>query len=138
MKYFLTPALLALIVSCNTNVCREDFAFKEKFYNTVNVIELFQGGSPVRAMYRYQAVECLEAITKHKSMVGKDGDTPYFYDYNEDLIKDIKLWNNWYQDNKCQMTLVKADSLIAAHSEMNGELDWPADILVVEGDTLSY
>lgn len=73
------------------------------------------------------AFGCLIAITGYEGRVDLFGEPIAIYTYREDLDKDLKIWKQWYEANKCSFTLEKADSLIARYREVIGdpELNWP-------------
>ncbi|QHT67567.1 hypothetical protein GXP67_13480 [Rhodocytophaga rosea] len=59
---------------------------------------------------------------------------PYFYPVPPEEIdyfyKDLMNWLDWYEDNKCKITINKADSIIFAYglNHLGDTLSWPTDV----------
>ncbi len=73
------------------------------------------------------AFECLIAVTGYEGRVDLFANTPATYRKDGEMDEDLKVWKQWYEDNKCSFTLEKADSLIERYKEVIGDPDltWP-------------
>jgi hypothetical protein len=125
-------------------ICNEDQALKKEFFNCIRVVEKIQKEGyfldtdyAESANCRAFSIECLAAITGYQGYVDKGNEPHYFYPYSDtiDYVDvDIKKWQEWYEDNKCTITMQTADSLIKKYSIDYGVpgLHWPisADSLV--------
>ncbi|WP_295913863.1 hypothetical protein [uncultured Alistipes sp.] len=123
---------LFLIVLClaffSCSECKEDSVFKTNFQNCLDIVDLVHyKGYYSDLGTRLHAFECLIAITGYEGSVDLFGEPVAIYTYREDLDKDLNIWKQWYEANKCSFTLAKADSLIARYREVIGdpELTWP-------------
>lgn len=127
--------LTVLCLNClSCSKCKEDKAFKAEFQNCLEIAYLVSGnGYYCDDGTRMNAFGCLMAITGYAGRVDLFANTPATYthysnDWDKDLEgEDLKIWKQWYEDNKCSFTLVRADSLIARYREVIGdpELTWP-------------
>ncbi|QHT69166.1 hypothetical protein GXP67_22245 [Rhodocytophaga rosea] len=84
--------------------------------------------------YLSNAYNCLHAITNIHRKVARSGGAPYFYPNGEEdsYFEDVDNWYSWYEQNKCTITVQKADSLIRAFSILDGnEYDWPLSIVEI-------
>lgn len=119
--------VLSTLFSCGSN-CKVDANFKNEFFNAINVVKEIQSkGGNYKYEYRVHSVEVLSAITGHKSLIYKDGDTPYFYFNTDDLNSDIKAWKLWYEENHCGFSIEDANVLIRKYDEeeLDFDLAWP-------------
>jgi hypothetical protein len=110
MKQVFLLALLA--VSCyNKDSCEVDTAFKKQFNENVN----FLISTESKGDFIYQTSEKIKAIYFLESTTGIKSQLywghVFGYQSSELLEEDIEKWKNWYDTNKCKMTIVKADSL---------------------------
>lgn len=128
--YFLTIIALIAFCSCKNN-CKEDLAFKEKFFHNIFLAEqlrhyndsihaLRDRGDTViidseQEFLRFEDVFegiGLNAIITGIDMPLQQEGGPLFYN-NTDSI--IAAWKNWYEENKCNMTMRKVDSIYFEH-----------------------
>lgn len=122
--------LTVFCCSCDTD-CNIDKEFKAEFDNCILLVErIHQKGYSSELVTRAYTFECLFAVTGYEGYVDKSNEPHCFYPYSDtiDYIKiDIQRWRKWYELNKCTMTMVKADSLIAKHAKEYGipDLNWP-------------
>jgi hypothetical protein len=109
---------ILLLYSCNNN-CKEDAAFKEKFFKNLSIIkEYIDYQDSISTLdfedrplsnKRINKIEndVLDGIHFNYAVtdisLGQPGYT------NVDSI--IVLWKDWYEQNKCNMTMQIADSL---------------------------
>jgi hypothetical protein len=144
MKTVYYPIILTLLlVSCK--ICKEDQSLKKEFFNCIHIVEKMQkedyfvkGGDHIENLQcRAFSIECLSAVTGYQGHVDKSTDPHYFYPYSdtiEYIDVDIKKWQEWYENYKCNVTKQMADSLIKKYSIDYGVpgLHWPisADSLV--------
>lgn len=115
-KYIL---FLVLLMACQPEPstvkdnCPIDYKFLAHFQNCIQVINIAQLGHSYDFIELSNAYESLRVITKVKTRASS-GDTPYVYaNPRADLLQDIIDWNNWYNNNKCSITLEKAEKIIA-------------------------
>lgn len=104
--------MLPLLFSCG-NKCKEDSVFKEKFFQNLSIVEEY---SNIAALIQQDKPYSLdEAFVEKLSYADKFnygvtgislGEEAYT---NVDSV--ISLWKDWYEQNKCYMTMQKADSL---------------------------
>ena len=109
--------ILLLISSCtfkSQSHCKIDSLFKNNFENCLKIasslnydFEDFAHHSDV-----YKAYACLRAITKVESLVINGGDISIHYAERDGLKKDLKNWEKWYEDNKCNYTNAMALELL--------------------------
>ena len=132
VKLFFVVVLCSSCLSCSK--CKEDKAFKAEFQNCLEIVYLVSGnGYCCDDRTRMHAFECLIAVTGYEGRVDLFANTPATYssypnNCDKDLEgEDLKIWQQWYEDNKCSFTLAKADSLIARYKDVIGdpELTWP-------------
>lgn len=110
---FLILVIQLLNIGC-TSDCSVDPVFKKKFNECLSLMEKAHTGE-----YRYvditqQAAIFLANVTEKTP---KDFQYDYgLYDSDEGYEEDLKHWNNWFENNKCSMTIEKADSLLRVNS----------------------
>jgi hypothetical protein len=123
-----------LLSSCQEN-CNVDPEFKREFFNCISLIEkIHTEGYSSSVKVRGFTYECLYAVTGYEGHADKGNEPPYFALYSDsiDYIKvDIEKWSQWYESNKCSMTLQKADSLFNQWSVNHGDsLQWPPPVKI--------
>ncbi|WP_295960166.1 hypothetical protein [uncultured Alistipes sp.] len=123
---------LFLIVLCLNSLscskCKEDKAFKAEFQNCLEIADLINGkGYYTDFITRCNTFECLIAVSGYRGHVDFDTSFHGSYRSREELDRDLKVWEKWYEDNKYSFTLEKADSLIwqRATDRMLPDLTWP-------------
>lgn len=121
-----------LIVLCLNSLscseCKEDKALKAEFLNCLEIVDLvFSDYYYSDTGTRMHAFECLIAVTGYEGRVDLFANTPATYRKDGEMDEDLKVWKQWYEDNKCSFTLEKADSLIERYKEVIGDPDltWP-------------
>ncbi|MDR1182223.1 MAG: hypothetical protein LBL13_09645 [Bacteroidales bacterium] len=124
--------LCLFFTSCQR--CKEDETFKKEFLNCLQVVEKIQIEGyflPRQEDFECRAVsiECLAAIAGYEGYVDKSTDHHYFYQCADSVDVDLRIWRDWYENNKCTFTIQMADSLI---KKQDSNLHWPisADSLV--------
>ena len=143
--YSISIIIILSFVGCIK--CKEDKAFKKEFFNCIQVIEKTQkeayfiksDSHTENVNSRAFPIECLYAVTGYEGHVDKWTQPYYFYPYSdtiEYIDVDIKMWQEWYESNKCGFTKHMADSLIKKHAVIWDipDLTWPisADSLVTD------
>lgn len=94
--------------------CTVDSAFEEKFNKHLKVLENYAlvdfGSEELNNVL--DAVSYINAITEIKSQIYL-GDAVLYGE--KEFKQDRKKWRKWYDENKCDMTLNKADSLYSVN-----------------------
>lgn len=125
-KYLMFTLLLLLGCTRNATVtdCKLDFEFKSNFQNCVNLFAIRQLGVYVDLEDSWNAYYCLEALTKHHSLLDVNSDMPLFYPSAPDSVnyfcQDLEAWMDWYEKNKCSINMQTANSILNSDS-----IKWP-------------
>jgi len=117
-------------LSCN-NHCKEDTEFKRIYFSMLDTVASF--GKQYNADEEFVIVEervsrfsnyadYLQFLTEHKLRY------TFFefpiYQNQSDLEADIRDLKKWYDENKCGMTIQKADSIVnASFEQITGQKD---------------
>jgi thermostable 8-oxoguanine DNA glycosylase len=104
---------ILILVSCNKRYnCEIDTEFKKRFDENINflVSTETEGDLIYQTTDKIKVIYFLESVTGIKSQIYW-GDV-FGYRDSKSLEEDLKKWKNWYKNNKCEMTIVKADSLV--------------------------
>ncbi|MBK7173648.1 MAG: hypothetical protein IPH84_10555 [Bacteroidales bacterium] len=118
-KLLLIGVLSCLFISCNP-ICNEDSEFKEFYCNKLDSIseygKLFDTDSAVilseERWHRFLDIsEYLKLLTSYE-LNYKIIEAP-IYENQTLLESDICYLEHWYNDNKCGMTIAKADSIVS-------------------------
>lgn len=119
MKYILATVIVSLLIGCNSkkvDECIIDETFKTNFNNCVEIARLrsiFGPESELDPIAVYRAFKCLEVLTGEKGQVVYE-EAYYRYETEDLYNKDREIWEKWYSDNKCSMTMDKAELMFAA------------------------
>jgi len=105
------------VLSC-TCKCKEDVDFKNFYFKKIDdIISYDKNMSTVGYSFTedywfkfYDTIWYLERLTNQKTRYV--GGEPPLYSKKSDLKKDIRSFKNWYKENKCGMSIEKADSII--------------------------
>lgn len=101
--------------SCKNQVeCKIDAAFKKNFKDKLQVIKTSMEQEEVYIEPLTEAILYLNAITSIESQIN-DPHHP-IYENKKIMKEDIKKWEKWYEQNKCEMTINKADSLYSNYN----------------------
>ena len=126
-----------LFTSCHRTACIEDAKFKNVFFNNISIIENLADCQDSIKLLPIEIRESelffeLEHITRGITPENTDamiffeavtgitcpGYDPGSYVFTDDSArKCIKAWKKWYNQNKCTMTMAKADSLIIEYNK---------------------
>ena len=131
-KIIITIVCILSILSCD-NHCKEDIEFKELYFSKLDAItlygKLFDTNKEVplimeRSSQFYDNVNYLEYLTYHEFRYFVLDYHPVYLSQS-DLKEDIKDLKKWYRNNKCGMTIAKADSIVNAtyKQQFTGEKD---------------
>ena len=112
LKRAFTIAFACLFIGCRKDdSCEVDELFIKKFRTCINSIQ--QSELQTRNVFIEEKVEAilfLNAVTGHESQVSN----LHFaiYDSIDLLYQDLRIWQNWLEENKCLMTIARADSTL--------------------------
>jgi hypothetical protein len=102
--------LIFAINSCIGNKCVIDKEFKRDFMNNIETVKKWNNGEMYGREKYLDALSYLVSITKIESQMVFD-ETPA-YDDSVTLYHDVNAWLEWYENNKCDYTKTKVDSLL--------------------------
>jgi hypothetical protein len=115
MKRFCFVVLLYFACSCKrAENCPVEVAFAEKFQSSIKNILDSELGKNHDIDRKVDAILFLNAVTGIESGI-QSLHTPV-YDSREILKSDLRKWQEWYNSNKCIMTLSKADSMLKKYN----------------------
>ena len=106
-KYLLIVFVSVLGANCNSSLCKIDTRFEKKYKESIETAKQYyysNGKSGMRNAFDY-----LRAVTLHDERLSLS--YIRLYRNKNDLDLDVVFWNNWYEQNKCKMTIELADSL---------------------------
>lgn len=113
------------IVGVKNPDCDVDEKFKEWFFiyleRCENFTKYFEGDDTEKVI---ESVYFLNAVTGIQSNIYL-GDA-VLYDKKE-FKKDKKKWLDWYENNKCEITMFKADSIYEAFYKEKPKLEWQSN-----------
>ena len=114
------------ILSCENN-CKESTEFQKKYFSMLDTIASYYKLSntaediPIPLLwersnnfYNYKAY--LEYLTQHEFRNMEVEHLP-IYQNKSDFKADMKDLKKWYKENKCGMTIEKADSIVNSNYE---------------------
>ena len=113
-------------VSCST--CKVDSEFKREFENCLLFIERTQyvsenptrcGGYTSSLSERIKSIDCMYALTGYLGYVDRGNEPHYLYPDIDSVLVDIRIWRQWYENNKCGFTLQMADSIFKNFEQRN-------------------
>ena len=107
--------LIICLLGCSDKNCDVDTLFKQRFDNCISLIKKSEDEEWVNAGEIRNAFIFLTVISGHRTKVN-DPENPS-YENKTDFKQDLLLWNQWYESNKCSITLKKADSLFIAYKK---------------------
>ncbi len=115
MVHFLC-LLSLLMLGCSTqNDCKIDLEFKANFDNCIKIAQssLSEDDPNLHLSMSdmVRAIESLETLTEHKSTIIWSCDAFGVYASEEHFEVDRRRWQNWYQDNKCTITMGLAQQM---------------------------
>ena len=123
MKYLFIFLVFYLLGSCKDN-CREDSQFKEKFFNNISLIQKYynhRDTAKVNSLDNRKDIDSAVAYlnkvdyaVKYNSHVTNIYLKSYGYEsvgFDTNPATEMKEWIEWYDKNKCNMSLAKADSI---------------------------
>lgn len=113
--------LFLLICSCNNvakNDCSYDNDFKNQFFNCIKIVEstiekpnnTFGEDEFMEHYEVMQAVRCLEALTGQFNHMSFEEVGYAVYETENHMLKDTKVWLEWYNANKCRYTIDSAEA----------------------------
>lgn len=115
-KYIIISFIIFFVYSCSFKCIKED-EFKEVYFKKLDKIIKFDSIittnhiCSVNEWYVFDInVMYLNLLTNHKFRLL--GSEPSMYSDTLDLIKDIEELKMWYNNNKCNMTINIADSIV--------------------------
>lgn len=137
MNFKIIFVILLAFAGCISSIketdeqCEIDFEFRSNFQNCIEIMALRQQGYSIDFEHTARAYRCLEVLTGYKSYMNTDSDTPLFYPHSEDnlFLKDLKAWSQWYEQNKCIMSINKSDSIFSYHTSQYDTISWPRFLL---------
>ncbi|MCU0391488.1 MAG: hypothetical protein MUE81_10250 [Thermoflexibacter sp.] len=105
-----------------TQNCDIDNEFFVNFHNCLLIIslnEIRQMEFLIRLPKNTNAYQCISLLTGIKGIADLDEKKAYFYDFKnsgrDDVVKDLKYWCEWYNNNKCSMNMEKATAILRKH-----------------------
>ena len=111
---FLAILVITFFLGCED--CKEDVRLKEKIEEKIEIIQQrfnYSRGDDIN--YR-SAEDMFRAMGYLGFLTGYMADNPYNYrqTYTDtmSLYTDFKIWRDWYEENKCGLTLEEADSIV--------------------------
>lgn len=109
MKVVFYILLIFIFLSCCRGNCNEDVLYKKQFNQSLAILQ--------RSSLETQLVEDIrKAVIFLNATTGIEAeqfDIEHGVFYNNDAFTNsINKWENWYSNNKCSMTISKADSLV--------------------------
>ena len=111
MRTYLCIIIIVFYFSCNEN-CPIDLDFAKVYNNALSTVTIeYEKETDTPKPYNVEkAFYFLGAISGHFS--SRDG-THFgmMYKSNEDYQLDIEYWKKWYNNNKCEFNIEKADSI---------------------------
>jgi hypothetical protein len=117
-----TTSAIIFIDLADGRDCSVDDEFKKWFFvyleRCENFTKHFEGDDAEKVL---EAVYFLSAITDIQSNIYL-GDVVLYE--KKEFRRDKKKWLNWYKENKCQMTLAKADSIYSVTYKEKPKLEW--------------
>ena len=114
--FLISCLVLSLIIFCQTgcsapeNECSIDSTFSAEYLSKIEYLSdvastgLIDGSQLTHSVIYFEDITFIEG---HLVL----GHYPSYESMNQ-LNSDIAKWNDWYEQNKCGMTKVKADSLL--------------------------
>lgn len=97
-----------LLIDCQDPACIVDQGFCSDFKKAIHDIQFATGSTSF--VDRQNAMFFFNAVTGIKSRAN-DYHHPV-YESQRELRDDLRAWKQWFEQHRCQMTKVKADSLI--------------------------
>ena len=114
IKYFLIAILPFLLVKCST--CEVDESVKQKIEQNIEVIQQRYNCTHGDENNFRSAEDMFKSMVYLGHLTGHNADNPLNYrqTYTDTLTmyNDFKAWRDWYEANKCGLTLEKADSIV--------------------------
>ena len=117
MKFCYLFVLLFLANCSNSEMnCEIDSKFEKYFKNSLETIRIHQEeqiGSKTPFNIE-KALKFLEIMTEKKSSISVN---PFgiFYNRTDDYENDMKMWNEWFEQNKCDLSKEKVDSIYSKY-----------------------
>jgi len=108
--------LLITIVFASCYDCKEDVRLKQKIEGKIEIIQQrFDYGNGKDTNY-ISADDMFESMGYLGLLTGYIASNPLNYrqTYTDtmSLYTDFKIWRDWYEENKCGLTLEEADSIV--------------------------
>ena len=112
-SYFL---LLITIIFISCHDCKEDVRLKQKIERKIGLIQQRFDYSNGNDSNFKSAEDMFKSMVYLGYLTGYMADNPLNYrqTYTDSIImhNDFKKWRDWYEENKCNLTLEAADSIV--------------------------
>src|SRR5688572_13496728 len=132
MRYLISIFTILSLWSCSMDTrekCQIDFDFKRNFDNCVEIAHLRTGNDSRNDLLDIstisRAINCLEILTGSKSKIKWECEGFGLYDDNGDFTYDQATWAQWYEQNKCTITMEKAEAIFIKTREPFPDYDDP-------------
>lgn len=113
MKLFSLFILITCFFRCSDKNCDVDISFKKRFDDCISLIKESEEGKVVYTSKKLDALIFLSVVTGHQTKIN-DPEYPMYRSRN-DFKTDLRAWKHWFEENKCVVSLKKADSLLKAY-----------------------
>ena len=106
-------ALIVIFYSCRSSRCTVDKTITDEFKNKINLIR-----SAEERNIEIQVDEYLSALTYLTHITGiparADYSSTFGYRNSKYYREDMKMWERWFDKNRCNLTKGYVDSALAA------------------------
>jgi hypothetical protein len=110
----ITSTLIS-VVACRSDKkssCEIDLEFKTKFENCIKIAKLRAEVDTITDLATMsRAFGCLQVLTGHENSASWDEVGFGMYDNQAVFERDKKIWMDWYEKNKCYMTMDSAQKI---------------------------
>lgn len=115
-----------LNLSCNSTDCRVDSSFVKLYNSSLSYItSYYEEGKDINEEKLFRAFVFMGKITEHPSsrVAGHFG---IIYHSKKDYQKDIKIWKEWFNVNKCSFSYKDASKIFNRFSKdvKDGAQNW--------------
>jgi len=122
---------LISVAACRSDKkkCKIDLHFKLNFENCIKIAELRADVDTITDLATMsRAFDCLHVLTGHENSASWDDVGFGMYDSKEVFERDKKIWMDWYEKNKCYMTMESAQQIFVKNRRVIPNYNDPREL----------